>query len=110
MFASSDRDRANASGYPASVLAERLAARTLELVDIPSESHDEAALGAHVTEVLRAGDVPVRDAGDGCVVAGAATQGAARISWRGISTRCRPRATAPGGATATSSTASDPPT
>jgi succinyl-diaminopimelate desuccinylase len=79
MFASSDRDRANASGYPASVLAERLAARTLELVDIPSESHDEAALGAHVTEVLRAGDVPVRDAGDGCVVAGAATEGAARI-------------------------------
>ena len=79
MFASSDRDRANASGYPASVLAERLAARTLELVDIPSESHNEAVLGAHVTEVLRAGDVPVRDAGDGCVVAGAATEGAARI-------------------------------
>ena len=79
MFASSDRDRANASGYPAAVLAERLAARTLELVDIPSESHDEAALGAHVTEVLRAGGVAVRDAGDGCIVAGVATDGAARI-------------------------------
>ena len=61
------------------MLADRLAARTLELVDIPSESHDEAALGAHVTEVLRAGGVAVRDAGDGCVVAGAAVDGAARI-------------------------------
>ena len=33
-------------------LAERLAARTLELVDIPSESRDEAALAAHVLRVL----------------------------------------------------------
>jgi succinyl-diaminopimelate desuccinylase len=61
------------------VLAERLAARTLELVDIPSESHDEAALGARVADVLRAGGVPVRDAGDGCIVAGAAVHGAAGI-------------------------------
>ena len=61
------------------MLAERLAARTLELVDIPSESHDEAALGAHVADVLRAGGVPVRDAGDGCVVAGTAVDGAARV-------------------------------
>jgi succinyl-diaminopimelate desuccinylase len=60
-------------------LAERLAARTLELVDIPSESRDEAALGTHVADVLRAGGVPVRDAGDGCVVAGAAADGAARV-------------------------------
>ncbi len=34
-------------------LAERLAARTLELVDIPSESREEAALAAHVAGVLR---------------------------------------------------------
>jgi succinyl-diaminopimelate desuccinylase len=60
-------------------LAERLAARTLELVDVPSESHDEAALAEHVAEVLRAAGVPVRDAGDGCVVAGAAAGGDARI-------------------------------
>jgi succinyl-diaminopimelate desuccinylase len=60
-------------------LTERLAARTLELVDVPSESFAEAALAAHVAEVLRAGGVPVRDAGDGCVVAGAAAEGTARI-------------------------------
>ena len=51
-------------------LAERLAARTLELVDVPSESREEAALAAHVTGVLAAGSVPVRDRGDGCLVAG----------------------------------------
>jgi succinyl-diaminopimelate desuccinylase len=52
-------------------LAERLAARTLELVDHPSESRDEAALAAHVLSVLRAGGVDARDAGDTCVLAGA---------------------------------------
>ncbi len=61
------------------MLAERLAARTLELVDIPSESRDEAALGTHVSDVLRASGVPVRDAGDGCIVAGAAVDGPARV-------------------------------
>jgi succinyl-diaminopimelate desuccinylase len=50
--------------------AERLAARTLELIDIPSESRDERALSEHVLAVLRAAGVEVRDAGDGCVVAG----------------------------------------
>jgi acetylornithine deacetylase/succinyl-diaminopimelate desuccinylase-like protein len=50
-------------------LADRLAARTLELVDLPSESRDEARAAAHVLEVLRAGGVPARDAGDTCVVA-----------------------------------------
>jgi len=53
-------------------LGERLAARTLELVDIPSESRDEERLAAHVTEVLRAGGVAVRDLGDTCVLAGPA--------------------------------------
>jgi len=47
--------------------ADRLAARVLELVDIPSVSGDEAALAAHVRDVL--GD-RARDAADGCVLAG----------------------------------------
>jgi succinyl-diaminopimelate desuccinylase len=51
-------------------LAQRLAARTLELIDIPSESRDEARAAAHVAEVLRAGGVPVRDLGDTCVLSG----------------------------------------
>jgi succinyl-diaminopimelate desuccinylase len=51
-------------------LGERLAARTLELVDIPSESRGEAEIAAHVVDVLRAGGVPVRDLGDTCVLAG----------------------------------------
>jgi succinyl-diaminopimelate desuccinylase len=50
-------------------LADRLAARTLELVDLPSESRDEARAAAHVLEVLRAGGVEARDAGDTCVLA-----------------------------------------
>jgi len=57
---------------PVAALGERLAARTLELVDIPSESRDEERLAAHVTEVLRAGGVVVRDLGDTCVLAGPA--------------------------------------
>jgi succinyl-diaminopimelate desuccinylase len=56
-------------------LAERLAARTLELVDVPSESGDEAALAAHVLGVLRDGGVDARDAGDTCVLAGATERG-----------------------------------
>lgn len=50
--------------------AERLAGRTLELIDIPSESRDEARLAEHVLAVLRDGGVEAQDAGDGCVVAG----------------------------------------
>ena len=53
------------------MVAEALAARTLELIDVPSESRDEERLAAHVLGVLRDGGVPgARDAGDGCVVAG----------------------------------------
>lgn len=51
-------------------LSQRLARRTLELIDVPSESGDEAALAAHVLAVLRDGGVPCRDAGDTCVLAG----------------------------------------
>lgn len=48
----------------------RLCARTLELVDIPSESRHEAAIAAHVLGLLESGGVAVRDAGDDCLVAG----------------------------------------
>src|SRR4051812_18172257 len=53
--------------------ADRLAARTLELIDVPSESHDEDALAAHVLDVLR--DAGARDAGDPCVLAGTTARG-----------------------------------
>ncbi|MEA2394919.1 MAG: succinyl-diaminopimelate desuccinylase, partial [Solirubrobacteraceae bacterium] len=56
-------------------LAQRLAARTLELIDIASESRAEAAISAHVLDTLSAGGVPVRDAGDTCVLAGATERG-----------------------------------
>jgi succinyl-diaminopimelate desuccinylase len=50
-------------------LASRLAARTLELIDIPSESRAEAELAAHVASVLREGGAEVLDLGDSCVLA-----------------------------------------
>ena len=50
-------------------LGERLAARTLELIDIPSESRDEGRLAAHVAGVLAAGGLEVRDLGDTCLLA-----------------------------------------
>ena len=51
-------------------LGERLAARTLELVDVPSESRHEAAVVARVGETLRAGGIAVCDLGDTCLLAG----------------------------------------
>jgi len=48
-------------------LGERLAARTLELVDVPSESREEAALAARVAAVLPGAE----ELGDGGVLAGA---------------------------------------
>jgi succinyl-diaminopimelate desuccinylase len=51
-------------------LRRRLAERTLELIDIPSESRAEAPLAEHVSALLRAGGVPVRDLGDTCILAG----------------------------------------
>jgi succinyl-diaminopimelate desuccinylase len=47
-----------------SELAERLATRALELIDIPSESRDEARLAAHVQ-----GLVDATDLGDTCLIA-----------------------------------------
>jgi succinyl-diaminopimelate desuccinylase len=49
-------------------MRERLAQRTLELIDIPSESRDEAALARHVLDLLPG----ARDLGDCCVLAGPA--------------------------------------
>ena len=48
-----------------------LAQRTLELVDIASESRDEAGLAAHLLSVLPG----ARDAGDTCVLAGMTQRG-----------------------------------
>ncbi|MEA2324404.1 MAG: succinyl-diaminopimelate desuccinylase [Solirubrobacteraceae bacterium] len=56
-------------------LADRLAARALELIDVPSESRAEGPLAAHVLEVLRSGGVDARDAGDTCVLAGTTDRG-----------------------------------
>ncbi len=56
-------------------LADRLAARTLALVDIRSESHAEQQATAHVLATLRAGGIPARDAGDSCVLAGVTKRG-----------------------------------
>jgi succinyl-diaminopimelate desuccinylase len=50
-------------------IAERLAARTLELIDIPSESLAETAIAAHVAGVLRDGGAEVEELGDCCVLA-----------------------------------------
>src|SRR5215210_3619216 len=49
-----------------SELGERLAARTLELIDIPSESRDEARLAEHVLGLMP----DARDLGDTSVLAG----------------------------------------
>ncbi len=51
--------------------ATRLAERTLELVDIASQSGAERDIAAHVLDVLRDGGVRARDGGDTCVLAGA---------------------------------------
>jgi succinyl-diaminopimelate desuccinylase len=51
-------------------LHERLAARTLELVDVASESRAEGALAGRVLALLRDAGVEARDAGDTCVLAG----------------------------------------
>lgn len=59
-----------------SPVRDRLANRTLELVNIPSQSRAEGALHEHVHRVLADGGVPVRDAGDTCLLAGAAARNA----------------------------------
>jgi succinyl-diaminopimelate desuccinylase len=51
-------------------LHERLAARTLDLVDVASESRAEGALAGRVLALLRDAGVEARDGGDTCVLAG----------------------------------------
>jgi len=45
------------------VLGDRLASRTLELIDVPSESRDEARLAGHIASLLDA-----QDLGDTCLI------------------------------------------
>jgi succinyl-diaminopimelate desuccinylase len=52
-------------------LASRIGTRTLELIDIASPSRGEQAIAEHVSSVLNAGGVEVRDLGDCCLAAGA---------------------------------------
>lgn len=60
---------ANAGILPDAELAERLAVRTAELIDIPSESRDEERLAAFVLGLLADAPLTARDAGDSCIVA-----------------------------------------
>lgn len=59
------------ASIPSTDLTTRLAERTLELVDIASESGAERDIAAHVLSVLHDGGLSARDAGDTCVLAGA---------------------------------------
>lgn len=56
-------------------LTTRLAERTLELVDIASESGAERDIAEHVVRVLGDGGLDVLDASDTCVLAGATSRG-----------------------------------
>lgn len=56
-------------------LSRRLCERTLELVDIPSESREEERIGAHLLGMLESAGVPVRDLGDSCIGAGVLERG-----------------------------------
>ncbi len=62
------------TGILSTDLQARLTTRTLELIDIASESGAERNIAAHVLDVLREGEVPARDAGDTCVLAGATSR------------------------------------
>jgi succinyl-diaminopimelate desuccinylase len=64
------------TGTSTTNVAVRLAERTLELVDIASQSGAERDITEHVLRVLQKGGVPVRDAGDTCVLAGASSRSA----------------------------------
>jgi succinyl-diaminopimelate desuccinylase len=56
-------------------LASRLARRTLQLIDVASESGAETDIVEHAVDALAAGGMPVIDAGDTCVLAGATRRG-----------------------------------
>ena len=61
---------------PMSDLANRLAERTLELVNIPSESRHEAEIAAHVRSLVPASFTPEYEAEDAFVWAGPRREGA----------------------------------
>jgi succinyl-diaminopimelate desuccinylase len=64
------------TGITSTNLASKLSERTLELIDVASESGAERDIAAHVFGVLEEGGVPgLRDAGDTCVLAGATSRG-----------------------------------
>lgn len=63
------------TGVSLTDLTERLADRTLALVDIASQSGAEGDIVGHLLEVLSEGRVPVHDAGDTCVIAGTKARG-----------------------------------
>jgi succinyl-diaminopimelate desuccinylase len=63
------------TGILSTELQGRLAQRTLALVDVASESGSERDMVARVLGMLVDGGVPVRDAGDTCVLAGATRRG-----------------------------------
>lgn len=58
------------TGILSTDLEARLAERTLQLVDIASESSAEGDIAEHILGVLREGGIPARDAGDTCMLAG----------------------------------------
>lgn len=63
-----------ATRFSSPQLGARLAARTLELVDIASESGAERDIFDRVLGELRGAGVPARDAGDTCILAGASAR------------------------------------
>jgi succinyl-diaminopimelate desuccinylase len=60
---------------PSTNLADRLADRTLQLIDVASQSGAERDIVGHLLEVLSEARVPIHDAGDTCVIAGAKARG-----------------------------------
>jgi len=56
-------------------LGSRIGARALELIDIASPSRGEQAIAEHVSAVLKAGGVELRELGDCCIAAGTQQRG-----------------------------------
>jgi succinyl-diaminopimelate desuccinylase len=63
------------TGTLSTELPARLTDRTVELIDIASQSGSERDIARHVLDVLESGGVETRDAGDTCVLAGTTTRG-----------------------------------
>ena len=87
-------------------LAERLAARTLELVDIPSESRNEAAIAAHVRSLVPASFALEYEAEDAFVWARPRREGARSSCSPATTTPFPRRRTSPAGSRTAPSTGS----